>query len=158
MNDTYLTISGNVVDEPKLRRTATNGVTVLSFRVASTSRRRDPDTGEWGDRDTLFVNVTCWRDFGINVGNSVFKGQPVVVHGRFYSRQYTTKDEVSRVSYEIDAESVGHDLSRGTSDFKKAVRERIVTSVEADAAGVPLDIPDSRFEDEVPRPELAAAR
>ena len=74
MNDTYLTISGNVVDEPKLRKTTTNGITVLTFRVASTSRRRDAETGEWGDRDTLFVNVTCWRSLATNVADHCSRG------------------------------------------------------------------------------------
>jgi single-strand DNA-binding protein len=145
MNDTYLTISGNVVDEPKLRRTATNGVTVVTFRVASTSRRRDTETGQWGDRDTLFVNVTCWRSLATNVADSLFKGQPVVVHGRFYSRQYT-KDEMTRVSYEIDALSVGHDLSRGTSTFKKAVYEVPVSSIEVDEDGIPANGSEAIFD------------
>lgn len=145
MNDTYLTISGNVVDEPKLRKTTTHGITVLTFRVASTSRRRDADTGQWGDRDTLFVNVTCWRSLATNVSESLFKGQPVVVHGRFYSRQYT-KDEVTRVSYEIDAISVGHDLARGVTAFKKMVVEAPVTSVEVDEDGIPADASAVIFE------------
>jgi single-strand DNA-binding protein len=150
MNDTYLTVSGNVVDEPKLRKTTTNGVTVLTFRVASTSRRRDVDTGQWGDRDTLFVNVTCWRSLATNVVESVYKGQPVVVHGRFYSRQYT-KDEVSRVSYEIDAISVGHDMARGVSSFKKSVVEAAVTNIEVDEDGLPADASSVIFSDTEPR-------
>lgn len=150
MNDTYLTISGNVVDEPKLRKTTTNGVTVLTFRVASTSRRRDAETGQWGDRDTLFVNVTCWRSLATNVADSVFKGQPVVVHGRFYSRQYT-KDEITRVTYEIDAISVGHDMARGVSAFKKNVAETVITSVEVDDDGLPADASAMIFADSDPR-------
>jgi single-strand DNA-binding protein len=150
MNDTYLTISGNVVDEPKLRKTATNGVSVVSFRVASTSRRRDADSGAWSDRDTLFVNVTCWRSLATNVAASLYKGQPVVVHGRFYSRQYT-KDEITRVTYEIDAISVGHDLSRGTSTFTKAVTEAIATAVEIDEDGLPADASAAIYADEPSR-------
>ncbi len=145
MNDTYLTISGNVVDEPKLRKTATNGITVLTFRVASTSRRRDADTGQWGDRDTLFVNVTCWRSLASNVADSLFKGQPVVVHGRFYSRQYT-KDEITRVSYEIDAISVGHDLARGVTTFKKMLSESPISTVEVDEDGLPADASAAIFD------------
>ncbi len=144
MNDTYLTISGNVVDDPKLRRTTTNGVPVVTFRVASTSRRRDAETGEWSDRDNLFVNVTCWRTLATNVSQSLFKGQPVVVHGRFYSRQYT-KDEATRVTYEIDAISIGHDLSRGVSTFTKALREVVVTNVEVDGDGLPADVSDAIY-------------
>ncbi len=40
MNDTKITIVGNVVDEPRLRETR-SGVKVASFRIASTSRRFD---------------------------------------------------------------------------------------------------------------------
>jgi single-strand DNA-binding protein len=155
MNDTYLTISGNVVDEPKLRKTG-NGTAVLSFRVASTSRRRDAETGQWGDRDTLFVSVTCWRSLGVNVSDSLFKGQPVVVHGRFYSRQYT-KDEITRVSYEVDAISVGHDLARGVSAFKKVTHELPVSSVEVDEDGIPADGSDLIYSGAVPvEPVLAS--
>lgn len=156
MKDTYLTVVGNVVDEPRLRKTATNGVSVLGFRVASTSRRRDPDTGQWGDRDTLYVNVTCWRDLATNVAASLFKGQPVMIYGRFYTRQYVGKDEVSRVSYELDAESVGHDLARGTSQFTKVIHERVVTSVELDAFGGSAAATGGRFEEaDGPRPVFA---
>src|ERR1700753_667276 len=150
MNDTYLTISGNVVDEPKLRKTATNGITVLTFRVASTSRRRDAETGQWGDRDTLFVNVTCWRSLATNVADSLFKGQPVVVYGRFYSRQYT-KDEITRVTYEIDAVSVGHDLSRGISKVTQALVEAAATSVEVDEDGLPANASSAIYDEPEPR-------
>jgi single-strand DNA-binding protein len=119
MNDTYITIVGNVVDEPRLRTTSSSGVPVLSFRVASTSRRLDRETGKWQDSDRLFATVTCWRALAQNVARSLKKGQPVIVTGRFYSREYTTKDETSRVSYEVDAAAIGHDLSRGISEFTR---------------------------------------
>ncbi len=152
MYDTYLTISGNVVDEPRLRKTSTNGVPVVTFRVASTSRRRDAESGAWSDRDNLFVNVTCWRNLATNVDQSLYKGQPVVVYGRFYSRQYT-KDEVTRVTYELDALAVGHDLSRGTSQFTKAARE-LTTVIEVDDDGRPADASDEIYDTDDAR-ELA---
>jgi single-strand DNA-binding protein len=40
MNDTMMTIVGNVVDSPRRRETK-NGHDVTNFRVASTSRRYD---------------------------------------------------------------------------------------------------------------------
>src|SRR6266496_5984708 len=76
------------------------------------SRRLDRETGEWADHERLFATVTCWRAMAQNVAQSLKKGQPVVATGRFYSREYT-KDEVSRMSYELDASAGGHDLSRG---------------------------------------------
>jgi single-strand DNA-binding protein len=60
MNDTAMTIVGNLVDEPRLRVTK-NGHSVANFRVASTSRRYDAEQSAWVDNATLFVTVTCWQ-------------------------------------------------------------------------------------------------
>jgi single-strand DNA-binding protein len=139
MNDTYMTIVGNVVDDPRQRNT-NSGHAVTNFRVASTSRRFDRETNRFVDNATLFVNVTCWRATAENVGQSVRKGQPVIVTGRFYQREYTVDEQV-KFSYELEASAVGHDLSRGTADFKKVVRPRSM-QVEADADGLPADRSD----------------
>jgi single-strand DNA-binding protein len=139
MNDTYMTIVGNVVDEPRQRNT-NSGHAVTNFRVASTSRRFDRESNRYVDNSTLFVNVTCWRAAAENVGQSVKKGQPVIVTGRYYQREYTVDEQV-RFSYELEASAVGHDLSRGTADFRKVVRPRTM-QVEADAAGLPADRSD----------------
>src|ERR1022692_168351 len=101
MNETSITIVGNVVDEVSLK-TSDSGLSRLSFRVVSTQRRRDRDSGEWEDGHKLFVNVTFWREFAENVAKSIRKGDPIVVHGTMYSRQYV-QNESNRVSYEIDA-------------------------------------------------------
>jgi single-strand DNA-binding protein len=156
MNDTYITIVGNVVDEPRLRTTSSSGVPVLSFRVASTSRRLDRETGKWQDSDRLFATVTCWRALAQNVARSLKKGQPVIVTGRFYSREYTTKDETSRVSYEVDAAAIGHDLSRGVSEFTKVVRPVATTTVDVGPDGIPEDLTARRF-DVTPGPEAVFA-
>ncbi|MCL2780084.1 MAG: single-stranded DNA-binding protein [Actinomycetia bacterium] len=145
MNDTYLTIVGNLVEDPRLRET-TAGVPVASFRVASTSRRLDRDTGQWIDNEKLYATVTCWRGMARNVATSLRKGHPVIVTGRFYSRNYVAKDETSRASYELDAIAVGHDLSRGSAQFTKVTRPAVVTTVEVDETGVPADLTDLRIE------------
>ena len=139
MNDTLMTIVGNVVDDPKLRRTK-NGHLVASFRVASTSRRWDRESGQWADNSTLFVQVTAWRNLADNVGTSVFKGQPVTVYGRYCQRDYRVEEQV-RTAYELDAISVGHDLTRGTSVFTRVSRPA-GPSVENDEAGIPADTTD----------------
>src|ERR1700742_2042994 len=82
-----LTIVGNVVDEPKLRET-NSGVKVLSFRIASTSRRYDREQERWIDNVTMYATVTCWRWLAENVAASVHKGQPVVATGHIYTREY----------------------------------------------------------------------
>jgi single-strand DNA-binding protein len=139
MNDTFLTIVGNVVDAPRMRLTK-NGHAVTNFRVASTSRRWDRENERYVDNSSLFVNVTCWRGMAENVAQSLHKGQPVIVTGRYYSREYTV-NEVLRIAYELEAIAVGHDLSRGVSEFRKVIHSRS-TSVEVDEGGLPADRSD----------------
>lgn len=91
MNDTYVTVVGNVVENPRYLATA-SGAHLASFRLASTSRRYDRQEGRWRDGDTLFLNVACWRWLGDNVAASVKKGDPLVVSGRLRMRSYTGKD------------------------------------------------------------------
>jgi single-strand DNA-binding protein len=141
VNDTIMTVVGNVVDTPRMRMTK-SGHAVTNFRVASTSRRFDREHQRWVDNSTLFVNVTCWRAMAENVSLSVHKGQPVVVCGRYYSREYEINETV-RVSYELEANVVGHDLSRGTADFRKTVRPSVAASVEVDTEGIPADHSDA---------------
>jgi hypothetical protein len=56
------------------------------------------------------------------------------------------KDEISRMSYELDAIAVGHDLARGTSQFTKITRPHALTSVEVDDDGIPADMSSERIE------------
>lgn len=136
MNDATMTLAGNVVDEPKIRRTK-SGHTVTNFRLASTARRKD-QSGTWVDISTLYVTVTCWRALAENVADSLHKGQPVLVTGRYYAREYEVNETI-RVSYELEATAVGHDLSRGTSEFHKVTRVPSSAPVELDADGIPAE-------------------
>lgn len=141
MNDTTMTIIGNIVDTPKVRRTK-SGHQVANFRVASTPRRFDREQALWVDGQTLFVTVTCWRALAENVGQSLRKGQPIVVSGRFYQREYE-QNETLRITYELEAIAVGHDLSRGVADFVKVVRPALAAQVELDSDGIPRDESDN---------------
>lgn len=143
MYGTNITIIGNVVDEVANRPT-TSGLSRVSFRVASTQRRRDRDSGQWVDGHKFFVNVTFWREFAENVAASVKKGDPVVVNGRIFSRQYI-KDENNHVAYEVEPDSIGHDLARGTSVFTKR-RRGFSGSVELDPDGMPIRVEDRGYE------------
>lgn len=119
MNETMVTVVGNVVSDPTLRVTS-GGVKVTSFRLASTERRYDRGVGGWCDGDTIYWSVSCWRRSAENVADSLAKGQPVVVHGRLRERAYEVEGQ-RRTSLEIEATTVGHDLSRGVARFRKAV-------------------------------------
>lgn len=120
MNETYVTISGNVIATPTKRLTK-HGVPFVTFRVASTARRMDSKTGGYVDAGTNFVNVTAFRGLAINVANSIDKGQPVIVYGRMRVNQWTNGEQKG-TSVEVDAYNVGFDMARGTSTFTKVVR------------------------------------
>ncbi len=120
MNETNVTVVGHVATEPVMRTTAA-GVKVTSFRLASTERRFDRQLAAWRDGATIFYTVTCWRAAAENVQDSVCKGQPVMVHGRLRVSGYDDKDGQHRTVVEVDAQAVGHDLTRGVASFTKAL-------------------------------------
>jgi single-strand DNA-binding protein len=160
MFDTYLTVVGVVITNLDRRRVESTGATVVNFRVASTSRRFDKESGAWTDRETLFLGVTCWRQLGENAFQSLYKGDPVVVTGRVYSRSFTTTDGTKRWTYEMDAAAVGHNLDRGVSSFVRNQRANAadLAAVTSELAGTvedPLEaggVPGSEHE---PEPEGA---
>lgn len=119
MNETIVTVVGNVAQEPKMRVTS-GGARVVSFRLASTERRYNRDIKAWRDGDTTFYTVSCWRAMAENVFGSVQTGQPVLVHGRLRNRSYE-KEGQRRTVLEIEAYSLGHDLARGVARFTKVV-------------------------------------
>jgi single-strand DNA-binding protein len=117
MFDTYVTLVGNVLTAPEWRRTTNTSTLVASFRVASTARRFDRDNNRWVDGNSLRVRVTCWRRLAEGVASSVMTGDPVVVVGRLYTRDWADGEGNNRTSYEVEAVAVGHDLSRGKARF-----------------------------------------
>lgn len=117
MNETTVTMTGNVVGDPVVRTTKRGG-TFVTFRLASTTRRFNAAEGRYVDSGTSFVDVSAFRQLGQNISLSVSKGQPVVVTGRLRVNEWH-KDERRGVSVSIDASAVGHDLSRGCTRFLK---------------------------------------
>jgi single-strand DNA-binding protein len=117
MFDTYVTVVGNVLTAPEWRRTAHTQTLVTSFKVASTARRFDRENNKWVDGNSLRVRVTCWRRLAEGVASSVMTGDPVVVYGRMFTRDWVDGEGNHRTMYELEAVGVGHDLSRGRSKF-----------------------------------------
>ncbi|MEH1102322.1 single-stranded DNA-binding protein, partial [Micromonospora sp. CPCC 205561] len=132
MFDTYVTIVGNVLTAPEWRRTTQSNTLVANFKVASTARRLDRESGRWVDGNSLRVRVNCWRRLAEGVAASVMVGDPVVVCGRLYTRDWTDDAGNHRTLYELEAVAVGHDLSRGRSRFQRN-RPTMTTSTLEDA-------------------------
>lgn len=168
MYDTHVTIVGNALHDPEWRRTAT-GASVTTFKIASTSRRLDRASGKWIDGNSLRVRVVCWRNLAVNVARSVTRGDPLIVTGRLYTRDW--KDgEVVRTQYELEALAVGHDLTRGRALFERIKPRTATSEIEDDASAqriggevtepIPPREAPARFDDtpyEVLERELAEA-
>ena len=120
-NETTLTITGNLVDDPELRFTP-SGQPVAKFRVASTPRYRDNATGEWKDGDSLFLTCNVWRQAAENVAESLTRGMRVIITGRLRQRSYETKEGEKRTVYEVEVDELGPSLRNASAKVTKAAR------------------------------------
>jgi single-strand DNA-binding protein len=119
--DTYVTVQGNLTNDPIARSTA-NGATVVNFRIASSGRRFDREAREFREGDPLFISVSCWRNLAANTLVTLRKGDSALVHGRLTFRSYEDKDGIKRSTYEIDAIAIGPDLTRYAADLRRPNR------------------------------------
>ena len=149
MNDTELTVVGNVVDSPRRVRLENSAVT--NFRMASTARRYDSSRQEFVDAGTLWVDVEAWGELGGNVARSVSKGDPVIVRGTLTTRSWESENG-RRSAPQIRATAVGPNLARGWSDFHRPAR----TAPAVDAGG-PADGEPSPADEQLAR-EIAEER
>ena len=126
MHEPFVTVVGNLAAPPILR-TLANGTPVASFRIASTPRKLDKASGDWGDGETIWFGVATWRALAEHCADSLKKGDRVVVTGRLLARSWTGDDGAERSGLEIDAQSVGLDLSRGSATMVKTVAPTVTS-------------------------------
>lgn len=117
-NETTIAIVGNLVDDPECHFT-TGGHAVVRFRVASTPRYQDRQTGEWKDGTSLFLTCTAWRELGEHIAESLQRGMRVIVQGRLRQRSYETDTGDKRTVYELEADEVGPSLRFATATVTK---------------------------------------
>lgn len=131
MTDT-ITLTGLVATTPKYLKTA-EGLSITSFRLASTQRRYDRNEQKWVDGETNWFTVATFRQLATNVVSSVQKGQRVVVTGRLRVRDWSTDDKKG-TNVEVDADALGHDLSWGTAQFTRSAATVVAEADEANEA------------------------
>ncbi|WOH94947.1 single-stranded DNA-binding protein [Corynebacterium urealyticum] len=99
-----------LVADPELRYT-NNGTAVANFRVASNSRRKNQQTGQWEDGDTTFLAVSAFGGLGENIAAEFKKGEKITVTGQLKQRDYE-KDGQKRTAYEVAANNAAFPVSR----------------------------------------------
>lgn len=119
--ETVITLVGNLVDDPELRFTP-SGAAVANFRMASTPRTYDRQSGDWKDGESLFLTCSVWREAAENVAESLQRGMRVIVSGRLKQRSYETREGEKRTVFEVDVDEVGPSLRRATAKVTRAQR------------------------------------
>lgn len=115
-----VTLVGNVATQVEWRESATGGA--ARFRFAVTARRFDREKQSWVDGATSFYTVWAARALGMNLTGSVAIGEPLLVHGRLKVRDEERGDGPRWFSADVDAVAIGHDMSRGTTAFRRVFK------------------------------------
>lgn len=132
LNETVVTLQGWVGGDVQVRQAG--DALVAHFRVACTPRRFRRSTQEWVDGETQWYSVNAWRGLGDSCARSLRQGDPVLVHGRLSARTYVNGAGVEVTSFDVEALLVGHDLTRGTSQFTRTPKAAPAAEAPTQAA------------------------
>ncbi|MDR2983537.1 MAG: single-stranded DNA-binding protein [Nocardiopsaceae bacterium] len=133
MYEAHVNMTGFVVTQPTMLVVG-SGITKVWMRVAWTPRYFDRASSEWTDGDTSYATVICWRKLATNAAVSLRTGDPVSIQGRLSVRDFQDKEGRPRTAVEIDATSLGHDLTRGIANFQRLRPQTGKTAAEHAAA------------------------
>lgn len=89
-------LMGRLTKEPDVRYTQ-SGKVVVGFTLAVDR----PFTSQNGQREADFINCQLWGKQAETFGNSVNKGQRVLVEGRLQIRAYDAKDGSKKYATEV---------------------------------------------------------
>jgi single-strand DNA-binding protein len=92
---------GNCGRDPEVRYLPSGGA-VANVSLATTSRRKDRNTGEFVE-ETQWHRITFFERLAEIVGEYVKKGTPIYVEGRITYRKYTDKNGVEQNATDIVA-------------------------------------------------------
>ena len=110
-----LTVVGNLGGDPEVRYSA-DGRPVVSCRIASNYRRRDPESKEWVDA-TNWYRVTTFGRLAERLAEQatagrLTKGSRIVVFGRLEASAYLDRNNQPQPSLDVVADDVVYADSR----------------------------------------------
>ena len=83
-------------------KTTPNGVQVASFTVAVDRKQKNKD----GEKVSEFYNCVAWRQLAEVCSKFLSKGKKVYIEGEPQPRLYTAKDGSTKMSLDVQVESV----------------------------------------------------
>lgn len=154
MADNMVTLVGTLGTEPELRMTQ-QGAEVVTFRLATNERKRNPEGQGWVDGPTSWFRISVWNTLGRNVHASLHKGQRAVVQGTLRIAEFATESNGTSRTAEVKAIAVGHDLTFGTSTFTRNRQESAQQTPARQPAGQQAQRPATEPGAETRTPEAA---
>lgn len=132
-----ITMEGRVVADPGLTF-GQSGTAICRMRMVAADRKLNQQSGEWEDGDTLWMDVTCFKQLAENVVESVVKGDLVVVTGKIRTEEWDDRDTGGKRSkVALIADTVSASLQFRTIPHGEA-RARVATpAAQAYGAGAP---------------------
>lgn len=113
-----ITVVGNLVADPE-PRVSQAGKSWVTFRIASTPRVRDRQSGDWSDGEPLWLGCRAYGEYADNIAASLTKGMRVIVQGRLTQRSYTDNQGQQRTSLDLEVEEVGPSLRFATAQVSR---------------------------------------
>ena len=98
----HITARGNLGADPDIK--LFNDKAIINFSLAVTPRIYK--NNEWSDGETIWFRVSTSQRAEV-LGDTLKKGDTVIVSGQMRQSTYTDKNNVSRTSLEINAQEVG---------------------------------------------------
>lgn len=114
-----ITVVGNLVADPE-PRVSQAGKSWVTFRIASTPRVRDRQSGDWSDGEALFLGCRAYGEYADNIASSLTKGTRVLVQGRLTQRSYTDNQGQQRTSLDLEVEEIGPTLRWASAQVNRA--------------------------------------
>lgn len=124
MSINRVNISGRLTRDPELRATV-GGTQMLTFGVAVSDRRKNPQTGEWEDVPN-FVDCIVFGSRAEAVSRFITKGSKVAIEGKLRYSAWENKEGQRRSKLEVIVDEI---------DFLSRQGQQ-VTSPAAEAAKV----------------------
>ena len=133
-------LRGRLGADPQTRAVGDHTVAVL--RVAEQQHAKERERGD----TVLWVDVEAWGQLGERCIDTLTKGTPVLIHGRWTAAEWTGKDGKRRYKTSIKAYSVAVDLGHpGTTVTVQRTERAHPASTpdgDADSSSRPATPPD----------------
>jgi len=138
MNDMKVTVKGWVASDP-VKQVSKSGISYANFRIATTPRYKNAE-GVWEDGKTEWITSCVFKEpFLSNITQSIKKGDPVVAVGSLYTNDFVKDDKTVSKNLELRLDTIGHDLTLGTANFKRATQSASIESKYDEAVGASDD-------------------